>query len=107
MSAAPMTVTASSNIHNFEVPRAMRDRGPVAPLAHSVEETEAETRCQNSDVAICLPPTSQVRFAEFIGFAAEAACRNQAHNRTVVKGPLGIVRRFCESSLQGSTATGC
>src|SRR5215470_510179 len=51
--AATTTVTASRNIQNLEVPRAFRGREPLAPLAHSGEETEADTRCQNSDVAIC------------------------------------------------------
>src|SRR5580692_4410444 len=63
-SAATKTVTASSSIQNLEVPRALRAVVPAAPRAQSGDETEAETRCQNSEVAIYFPPTLTGRLSK-------------------------------------------
>jgi hypothetical protein len=46
------------------VPRALRVELAAAPPAQSwAEDTDAETLCQNSDVAICVPQTSKVQNA--------------------------------------------
>src|SRR6516162_8706191 len=51
-SAAVTTVAASSNIQNFEFLRVFREYAPDAPVTQSGEDTDAENRCQNSEVAI-------------------------------------------------------
>ena len=88
--AAPSTVKASSNTQNFEVPRAFRGYGPDAPLDHSGEETEAETRCQNSDVAIIFSAILTVRLPTVILLVARTSLRFEAHNRTFALGPVSV-----------------
>src|ERR1035438_7564101 len=60
--AAPRMVIPSRTIHSFAVPREFRVELAADPPAHSGDEdTEADTLCQNSDVAICVPQTSNVQ----------------------------------------------
>jgi hypothetical protein len=51
--AAARIVTKSNAIQNFAVPRVTREDSADMGTSRSTEETEAESLCQNSDVAIC------------------------------------------------------
>jgi hypothetical protein len=52
-------VIASRTIHSWVLPRDPRAASPAAAPAHSCEEeTEADTLCQKSDVAIGVSETS-------------------------------------------------
>ena len=63
--AEPKTVIRSRITHNFAVPRIPRGDLAAGDPAHSgAEDTEAETLCQNSDVAIVMfrrPQSSNAR----------------------------------------------
>jgi hypothetical protein len=57
--AAAAMVIKSTKIQRPTVPRELRSALPAGPATHSDEEdTVADTRCQNSEVAICFPRTS-------------------------------------------------
>src|ERR1039457_6705181 len=74
-SAAPRMVTPSRTIHSLTLPRETREGSPTAPPAHSGEEdTEAETLCQNSDVAISVLQTS--RFQDVRGMWGTCTHKN-------------------------------
>src|SRR3954464_8825417 len=70
-SAAPITVAASSSIQNLRVRRALRGWRPVDPFAQSGEGTEAETRCQNSDVPIIFRQPHSTIAESYLVFRAE------------------------------------
>jgi len=57
--AAPKIVKQSETIHNLSVLHELRAERPGEPRAHSgAVDTDADTLCQNSDVAICGMQTS-------------------------------------------------
>ena len=56
-------MSKSSNIQSFTLPWELRDELEAVSATQSDEgATEAETRCQKSDVAMCLPQTSEFKY---------------------------------------------
>jgi hypothetical protein len=75
---------ASSTIQSLAVPRALRVEPPCDPPAHSgADDAEADTRCQNSEVAMFVPQTSKIEKSK--GQKKEQNCQPKKKQKRILR----------------------